>query len=102
MSRSNAQVVNGSVHGQKGGFEDIDLVNFFVRDHGCGSIQCVLEDKFPQLHALRFFDLLGIVEQWMFEIVGQNSCSCHDRTCQTSASGFIATCYHRVFVFKQW
>jgi len=60
------QLINGPVHGQERGVEDIYAVDLFSRNTGHGPGKRFFFNEGPQLAALFLCQFFGIVEQFVF------------------------------------
>ena len=98
MLRTDIQLVNSTVHGKKGGIENIDFVNFFGRDDAHRPCQSLFFNHFTQGIALLFRQLLGVVQKFILKVRWQNNSSGIDRTGQTAATGLIASCLYQIFI----
>ena len=98
MLRTDIQLVNSTVHGKKGGIENIDFVNFFGRDDAHRPCQSLFFNHFTQGIALFFRQLLGVVQKFILKVRWQNNSSGIDRTGQTAATGLIASRLYQIFI----
>ena len=92
---------NGAVHGQEGGVEDVDAVDFFGRDHAHGPGQGFALDDGAEGVALAFGELLRVVQQFVAEAGGQDDGGGIDGARQASASGFVAAGFYLVSVQRR-
>ena len=83
--------IEGEVHCFNGCVENIDFVDTIIINYRYGVGQGLLHDDCAKLVAPLFGELLGIVEEGMCEIVGENDCGSHNWAGKTAAPGFIAT-----------
>ena len=77
------ELVEGTVHGQDGGVEDIDLVDLLRRDDAHGPCHRVALDILAQGIALAGGELLGVVEPFVVIVgmlFGTNSFCCSIKT----------------------
>ena len=91
------QLIDGAVHGQERGVEDVDFIDFLLiyRCHGPGKRAGF--DVGAQFFALRLVELLGIVEEWMIKARGQNDGRCEHGASKAATAGFIATGFDEAF-----
>jgi hypothetical protein len=76
------------VHGKYRGIQNVYFVNF----SGAANTNCPFTagfNKFPQQVPVFFTYLFGIIEQRMFEILGQDNRCCNYRSGKATSSGLI-------------
>ena len=85
------QGVEGAVHGQDGGVEYVDAVDFLRRADAHAPCKSLGFDDGPERLATALGGLLGVVEPGMMEVRRKNHGGGHYRAGETSASGFVAS-----------
>ena len=98
MLRTHAQSVDGAVHGQDGGAQDVYLVNLGGRHHAHGPGHGLALDDLAQGVAPVLAELLGVVEQLVAEVRRQDDGCGIDRPGQTSSPGLVASGLNHAFV----
>lgn len=89
--RTHRQLVEGPVHGQDGGVEDIDFVNFLVRYRRYGPGHGIRLNDLAQGIAAMGRQLLAVVEPLVVIVGRQDDGRRKHRTGQTTATGFVAS-----------
>ena len=96
--RLDAQPADCPLHTGNGCIQNIYCIDFFCTDFFyCPSDSFPLDDRAERLPCL-FCHFLGVVQEWMVEILRQYDCSCEDRTGQRAASCLVASCFNQVCV----
>ena len=98
MLRAQLQPVNSAMHGKEGSVQDIYLVNLLGGDNTYRPCQRFFLDDLAQSVALLLGKLLGIVQQIVLEVFGQNNGGGIYGAGKTAASGLIATGFYQFFV----
>ena len=88
--RTDGELVDGAVHGQERGVEDVDFVDFLRRDDAHGPRQGLPLDDLAQSVSLVLGQLLGVVQQFVAEILRQDDGGGIDGARQTAATGLVA------------
>ena len=87
--------VEGPVHGEDAGVEDVEFVNLFRGAGAHGPCQSVVLDDGAQLAALMVGELLRVVQQRMLIVVGQHNGSCKDRSCEAATASLVDTSFRQ-------
>ena len=88
--RTHREQVERAVHGENGGVEYVDFVDFGRCHYAYAPCHGLAFDDGAQRVALPLGELFGVVEEWMGEIVGQYyGCGVYVAG-QAAASGFVA------------
>jgi hypothetical protein len=89
------ELVQGAVHGQYRGIQDVVFINFFCRALG----HCPGNGLFPDLGFQHksgfFFQYFGIIQAGEVKIGRQNNRCGQNRTRQGAAAGFIAAGFQK-------
>ena len=85
------EAVEGAVHGQNGGVEDVDFVDFPRRHHPHRPGQRIALHLPSQGVTAGGGELFGVVERRVAVVGRQDDGGGIDRTGQTTAAGFVAT-----------
>lgn len=97
LLRANFQAIDGAVHGQKRGVEDVDFVYLLMRGGANAPCKGFGLYDLPELVAMTLAKLFGIVEQRVTKTRGQNNCGSIHRACEASTAGFITASFNGVF-----
>ena len=92
-ARHNLKRIQGAVHGEDRGVENVDAVYFLMVNRGNGPGYGITFYDGTQFLALLFGEFFRIVEQRVWISVGKNYGSCENGSGQASAPGFIAACF---------
>lgn len=92
------EAVEGAVHGEDGGIEDVDMVYFLCRDYAYSPCEGITLYLLTEDIAFLLGELLGIIEHLIDVIVGQYDGSSEDGTNETTSSGFVASGFYLAFV----
>lgn len=98
MLRTHTQGIDRPMHGQDRGIEDIETVNLFRRNDTYGPRHSLPLDDRAQGTPLAVGQLLGIIQQLITEIRGQDDRSGIDRSCQTTTAGLITAGFYDIFM----
>ena len=88
--------VEGTVHGQDGGTQDVDAVDLGCGDDAQPPCDGVTLDDGTQLMALSVGELLAIGDEGVGVVVGQDDSGGVDAARQTTPAGFVATGFDQV------
>ena len=98
MLRSDLQLRYGSVHGQKGSIQDINLI-YFLGCHYPYSPGCsFFLDYRTQFITLFLCQFLGVIEHFILKSGRKNDGCSIDGSCQTTTTGLITTGFYQVFM----
>ena len=89
--RDDRERVEGPVHGENGGAEDVYLVDFLIIDHGDGPSHRLALDKGPESLSAGLRELLAIIEPLVGETVREDHCSGAYGPCEATTACFVAT-----------
>jgi len=92
------QFIQGQVHGLEGGFEDIDLVYFFMIHHAHPIAQGIRLDKNTQFLPVVRAHLFGIIQQRVEKTFREDDSCCEYRAGITASACFITTCFQESFL----
>ena len=96
--RTYGKLVEGTVHSQDGGVEDVDFVDFIGCDNAYSPGHGITLNDFAQLFPSLIRQLFRIVKLLVLIVFREDDSSSIDATCQTTTSGFVAACFYLSFV----
>lgn len=94
------ELINRLMHGFIRSIEDVDLINSDIIYYTNSPSQGLFFDNRTKGIALFLSQLLGVIKQFVFELWGEDYCSCNYWARQTSAAGFIASSFNKSFGMK--
>ena len=96
--RTDAELCEGTVHGEEGGMKDIDLVDLLrCHDAYCPGHRLLL-NLLPQGIALLLRQLLRVVEVGVVVVGRQDDGGSIDATGETATTGLVASGLHHTFI----
>ena len=99
--RTYSEAVEGAMHGEYRGVENVDFVDFGGCYHSYAPCQCFLLDYWPKGVTLVFGELFRIVEQRVVELVGEYDSGSKHRSGEATAAGFVASGLNSA-ILKKW
>lgn len=84
------ELVDGAVHSQKGGLQDVDAVDFgriYLRDSPADSVGFY---ELASCKSLLLSELFGIIEQGYVQVFGPDDSGSKDRAGEAASAGFVA------------
>ena len=93
---SSLQCVEGAVHGEQRGLQDVYPVNCFGAHFGYCPGKTFFFNDFAQSIALVCRKLFGIIQQRMVKIFGQNNRCREHRACQAATTCFVAASLQKI------
>ena len=96
--RADGELVEGAVHGEDGGVEDVYLVDFLRRDHADSPCHGVAHDDLAEGVALLLSELLGVVEGGVFIVGREDDGGGIDTAGKASAPRLVATGLHEALM----
>lgn len=94
--RSDIKGIQGSVHRQNRGAENIDFINFSGRARGDGPADGFALNDFAHFIAPAFGQGLGIIQIRMRKVRRENDGSGKDGSGQTTATGFVTSGFNEI------
>ena len=88
--RTDSELVEGAVHGENRGIEDVDFVNFPGCDHSYRPCHGITHDDLTQGVALPLRELLGVIELVVGIVGRENDRRRIDAASETTASSLVA------------
>ena len=92
--RAHLKLVEGPMHGQDRGIENVDAVNLLRSDDTYGPSHRIALNDLAQLIALTLSQLFGVVEQFVVLIGGQDDSRSIDAACQTASTRLVAAGFY--------
>lgn len=91
------ELVDGAVHGEIGGMEDVDFVYLLSSADAYRPCKGIALYLFAEHVSLLLRQLLGVIEHVVVVVVWQDYGSGEDGTCEAAATCFIATSLYDIF-----
>ena len=100
----NCERIQCPVHCEEGSLKDVYLVNLLRCDHSHRPCDSSGFNNRAQLLALLFSEFLGVVEEWVVEVLRQNDSGSIYRSGEAASSGFVTTGFNesRGVAVEEW
>ena len=90
--RAHLELIQGAVHGEDGGVEDIDLVDLLGGDNAYCPGKGVTLNDLPQLVSPLVGELLRVVQRLILIVGWEDYGRSIDTACQTATTCLVAAC----------
>ena len=97
---THAKAIEGTVHGEDTGIEDVYLVDFLGSDNADSPGYGIALDYLAQGIAPLLGELLGVVEVWIAVVGREDDSGCIYTASKTTSSGLIATSLYQRGMIK--